>query len=57
MSTQDNKALAQCWLDEVWNKGDLGLIDEMIANFGGHTPHSSWFGSGMGLFEIDTTER
>ena len=31
MSTEDNKALAQRWLDEVWNKGDLNLIDEFIA--------------------------
>ena len=31
MSTEDNKTLAQRWLDEVWNKGDLNLIDELIA--------------------------
>ena len=31
MSTEENKALAQRWLDEVWNKGDLSLIDELIA--------------------------
>ena len=31
MSTIDSKALAQRWLEEVWNKGDLNLIDELIA--------------------------
>lgn len=29
MSPEDNKALARRWLDEVWNKGDLSLIDEL----------------------------
>lgn len=31
MSTEANKALAQRWLEEVWNKGDLRLIDELVA--------------------------
>lgn len=31
MSAEDNKALAKRWLDEVWNEGDLSLIDELIA--------------------------
>lgn len=39
MSTEDNKALAQRWLDEVWNNGDLSLIDELIApNYVLHDP-------------------
>jgi steroid delta-isomerase-like uncharacterized protein len=39
MSTEDNKALAQRWLEEVWNKGDLRLIDELIApNYVLHDP-------------------
>ena len=39
MSTEDNKALAQRWLEEVWNKGDLSLIDELIApNYVLHDP-------------------
>lgn len=39
MSTEDNKALAQRWLEEVWNKGDLSLIDELIApNYILHDP-------------------
>ncbi len=31
MSTEENKALAKRWIYEVWNKGDLSLIDELIA--------------------------
>jgi len=39
MSAEDNKALARRWLDEVWNKGDLSLIDELIApNYVLHDP-------------------
>ncbi len=39
MSPEDNKALAQRWLEEVWNKGDLSLIDELIApNYVLHDP-------------------
>jgi len=39
MSTEDSKALAQRWLEEVWNKGDLSLIDELIApNYILHDP-------------------
>ncbi len=39
MSTEDNKVLAQRWLEEVWNKGDLSLIDELIApNYVLHDP-------------------
>ena len=39
MSTEDNKALAQRWLDEVWNKGNLSFIDELIApNYVLHDP-------------------
>jgi len=39
MSAEDNKTLAWRWLDEVWNKGDLSLIDELIApNYVLHDP-------------------
>ena len=31
MATEDNKALAKRWLEEVWNQGDLSLVDELIA--------------------------
>lgn len=39
MSAATNKALAQRWIEEVWNKGDLALIDELIApNYTLHDP-------------------
>jgi steroid delta-isomerase-like uncharacterized protein len=31
MSTETNKALARRWIEEVWNKGELSLIEELIA--------------------------
>lgn len=31
MSNEDNKRLALRWLDEVWNKGNMNLINELIA--------------------------
>lgn len=31
MLSEDNKILAQRWLEEVWNQGDLSLVDELIA--------------------------
>jgi steroid delta-isomerase-like uncharacterized protein len=39
MSTENNKALARRWLEEVWNQDDLSLIDELIApNYVLHDP-------------------
>ncbi len=29
MSTETNKALARRWIEEVWNKGELSLIDSV----------------------------
>lgn len=31
MSLSENKALSRRWFEEVWNKGDLEVIDEMVA--------------------------
>lgn len=31
MPTEENKALARRWMDEVWCKGNLDAIDELIA--------------------------
>lgn len=37
----ENKALALRYADEVWNQGNLDLIDEMVAeNYVGHHPPS-----------------
>jgi steroid delta-isomerase-like uncharacterized protein len=39
MSTEDNKALARRLFEEVWNEGNLALIDELFApNFLFHDP-------------------
>ncbi|MBA7613336.1 hypothetical protein ES703_20583 [subsurface metagenome] len=34
MSVEENKAIARRWNDEIWNKGNIAAIDElMAANF------------------------
>ncbi len=39
MSTEENKALAQRWIEEAWNKGDLTIVEELIApNYVLHDP-------------------
>jgi steroid delta-isomerase-like uncharacterized protein len=39
MSTEENKALAQRWIEEAWNKGDLTIVEELIApNYILHDP-------------------
>ncbi len=32
MSIEENKAVAQRWIEEAWNKGDLAIVDELIAS-------------------------
>ena len=32
MSTEENKALARRWGEEIWGKGNLALIDEILAS-------------------------
>jgi steroid delta-isomerase-like uncharacterized protein len=31
MSAEDNKAIVRRFVEEVWNKGNLGIIDEMFS--------------------------
>jgi len=31
MSTEENKAIARRWNDEIWSKGNLAAIDELLA--------------------------
>jgi steroid delta-isomerase-like uncharacterized protein len=39
MSTEQNKALAKRWGDEIWGKGNLAVVDELFApNFVFHYP-------------------
>jgi steroid delta-isomerase-like uncharacterized protein len=32
MPEEENKALVRRYLDEAWNKGNVGIIDELMAN-------------------------
>lgn len=31
MSTEENKAIARRWMEEIWGKGSLAAIDELLA--------------------------
>jgi len=48
MSTEQNKALVRRYWEDVWNKGNLALLDELIAtDFDGHPlPGEPDFGRG-----------
>ena len=38
MSTEENKAIIRRFLDELWNKGNLAIVDEVVAsNWTGHS--------------------
>ncbi len=40
MSLEENKAIARRWNDEIWNKGNMAVVDELMAtNFVWHTPY------------------
>jgi steroid delta-isomerase-like uncharacterized protein len=52
MSTEDTKTLAQRWLEEVWNQGDLSLVDELITiNYVLHDPTRPGLKGRMGIKE------
>ena len=39
MSTEENKALDRRFAEEVWNRGNLAVVDELMsADFDGHDP-------------------
>ena len=39
MSTEENKAILRRIIEEIWNKGDLAVVDELIAtNYVYHVP-------------------
>jgi steroid delta-isomerase-like uncharacterized protein len=39
MSMEENKTLARRWNEEIWNKGNMAAVDELMAdNFVWHTP-------------------
>ena len=31
MPLEDNKALIRCYLEEAWNRGNVGILDELMA--------------------------
>jgi steroid delta-isomerase-like uncharacterized protein len=58
MSSEDNKVLAQRWLDKVWNEGDLSLIDELVAhNYVLHDPMRPGLRGRTGIKESIATFR
>jgi steroid delta-isomerase-like uncharacterized protein len=47
MSTQ-NEAVVQRWWEQLWNRGDLAVADEIIApGFTDHDPASPWVPPGI----------
>ena len=41
--TTDNEAVVLRWWDELWNRGDLSLADDLhTADFADHDPASPW---------------
>ena len=48
MSTEQNKTLVRRYWEEVWNQGNLAVVDELIAaDFDGHpAPSDADFGRG-----------
>jgi steroid delta-isomerase-like uncharacterized protein len=40
MSTEDNKALVRHFTEEIWNRGHVALLDELVdPHFVSHDPH------------------
>ncbi|HWQ12081.1 MAG TPA: ester cyclase [Roseiflexaceae bacterium] len=48
MSTEANKALVRRWWEEMWNKGNMSILDEVVAvDYDGHpSPTEVDFGRG-----------
>ena len=39
MSAEDNRVIVQRWIEEIWNKGNLAVADEIVAaNFANYDP-------------------
>ncbi len=39
MSVEENKAIERRYMEEVWTKGNLAAVDELVAtNYVDHTP-------------------
>jgi steroid delta-isomerase-like uncharacterized protein len=47
MSTEENKAIARRWSEELWSKGDLAVADEIVAaNYVRHDPGDPFVAEG-----------
>lgn len=52
MSTDENSALAQRLIDEVWNDGNLDVLDQLVTpNYVHHDPSIQEFGAGIEGFK------
>lgn len=52
MSIEKNRELAKRFVERVWNKGDLDVLDEIVTpNFVHHDPSVQEFGSGADGFK------
>lgn len=52
MSEQENRSLARRFVDEVWNAGNLDVLDQIITpNYVHHDPSLQEFGSGIEGFK------
>ena len=44
----DNEGVVKRWWEELWNKGDIALADEIVAaHYTNHDPASPWVPSGI----------
>ncbi len=43
MSAEENKTTVRCAVDEIWNKGNLTIVDELYTpNYVVHDPNAPW---------------
>ncbi len=53
MSAEELKAMARRYIEEVWNKGNLALIDEMFApDYLNHSPNTGQMAGPEGLKQL-----
>jgi len=58
MSTEENKAMGRRIIEEVWNKGDLALVDELVSpNYIYHFPGREDIKGPEGLKQFVTMAR
>ena len=58
MSTEENKAISRRPFEEAWNKGNLAVIDEVVAaNYVGHDPANPNLRGPAGMRQLITMYR